>query len=171
MVAAVKVERNEESFPEFCRRHLALNRNWDAAVSAAVSELMNDEKTLQRLTQPILEFAVRDMMRQCDRKKRTVMVSGQDRCKSDGGLCGLALVNVETLLDFPCPGGVRLGDCARDDVERFAGIYESNARSNAHRARWMRLIAAKLGASDIVQDVLGHDDLEALHSAASEGRA
>ena len=69
---------------------------------------------------------------------------------------GLALVDFTSgsLLDFPLAGGRRLRDATHDEVERQANLYAVRAADEAHKARWLSAVAAKVPAGLKVGDVL-----------------
>lgn len=81
---------------------------------------------------------------------------------------GLALVAFSSgsLLDFPLAGGLRLADASRDEVERQAAIYAARAADEAHKARWLSAVAAKVPAGKKVGDVLDAARVTALYEEA-----
>lgn len=71
------------------------------------------------------------------------------------------------LLMFPLPGGKRLGEATRDEVQAAAHFYEQQADDMAHKARWLQAIAAKVkNAKKKVAEVLDDAKLRELRDAA-----
>jgi hypothetical protein len=57
----------------------------------------------------------------------------------------LRAVVAMTLFDFPLPGGKRLGDANRDEIAEAADQYARQAQTISHRARWLTVVAEKVG--------------------------
>jgi hypothetical protein len=74
----------------------------------------------------------------------------------------LASGTVRTLLDFPLPGGKRLGDATRGEVGEAADLYGSQARDMAWKARWLAHVAQSVPDGKRVADVLTAERLEEL---------
>lgn len=70
------------------------------------------------------------------------------------------------LLDYPLPRGKRLGDASTDDLAQASGYYWGVSNSNAHKARWLDAIAARMGNAHRVEDALTEADLQALQIEA-----
>lgn len=73
---------------------------------------------------------------------------------------------VMSLLDFPLPGGKRLADASRPEVEAGALFYRKQADDMAWKARWLQLIAAKMGDQPNVAAALDAADLAKMQEAS-----
>lgn len=56
----------------------------------------------------------------------------------------LAAGGQRTLMDFPLPGGKKLGEAFRPEVAEAATLYGSQARDMAWKSRWLELVAQSL---------------------------
>lgn len=75
-----------------------------------------------------------------------------------------------TLMMFPLMGGVRLRDATRKQVSDTAQMYADKASDMAWKARWLYLIAAKMGNDDTkkVVDIISESELNELKAEAEE---
>lgn len=79
----------------------------------------------------------------------------------------LAAGTIRSLMDFPLPGGLRLGDAGRDDVQVAAVFYGKQAKDMAGKSRWLHLIAQSLPPQKKVAEVLSLKRLEELREEVS----
>lgn len=66
----------------------------------------------------------------------------------------LARINTHTLLDFTLPGGRRLGDATRAEVEKAASYYGKIAADSGFKQRWLAKVAAAAPKRGTVSDKL-----------------
>lgn len=75
-----------------------------------------------------------------------------------------------SLLDFPLPGGKRLGSARVAEVREAATYYGAHAREAAWKSRWLAQIADKVSAQAAedtpVEAVLTADDIHQMQEAA-----
>lgn len=64
---------------------------------------------------------------------------------------GMSRASNTNLMDFPLPGGLRLGQATRDEVTKAASFYETQARNMTHKSTWLGLIGQGLKANDTVE--------------------
>lgn len=76
----------------------------------------------------------------------------------------LASGSIRSLMDFPLPGGKRLGDATRGEVSEAADAYGKQARDMAWKSRWLGHIAQSLPDGKRVADVLTDERLEELRA-------
>lgn len=74
----------------------------------------------------------------------------------------LRAVIATTLFDFPLPGGKRLGDANASEILEGASSYERSASDAAHKARWLKLVAERVGRRNRADKALTLTQLEAL---------
>ncbi len=72
-----------------------------------------------------------------------------------------------TLLDFPLPGGKRLGDASAQDVRDGATHYALLAADTAHKARWLFKVADAVPDDEMVSQVLTDTDLRKMQEETS----
>ena len=90
---------------------------------------------------------------------------------SNSGVTGsfrVAQLSAGTLLMFPLPGGLRLGEATRSEVVEAAGFYASQASDMAHKSRWLMLVAQCVPEDKTVGDVLTDKRLRDLQEATCE---
>lgn len=66
------------------------------------------------------------------------------------------------LLDYPLPGGRRLGDASKAELQAASSYYSGIAQSNAWKARWLDEIGITMGNAHRVEDALSESDLQRL---------
>ena len=76
-------------------------------------------------------------------------------------VAALAEGNAAMLMDFPLPGGKRLGEATADEVRTAAEFYSKQAGNMAHKARWLSMIAARV-KDKTVKDALTEKKLREL---------
>ena len=54
------------------------------------------------------------------------------------------ILAASNLLTFPLPGGKRLGDATRPEIEDAAEFYRKQSNDMAHKATWLRLVAQSI---------------------------
>lgn len=86
--------------------------------------------------------------------------------KSNTSVRALARANSYTLLDFPLPKGIRLGDACADDVREAMTFYRKQATDMSQKAEWLGLIAEKLKGRKRVSQVFSAQELEGLQAQA-----
>ena len=75
---------------------------------------------------------------------------------------------IGTLLMFPLPGGMRLGDATRGEIETAAQFYHSQATNMAVKGRWLDLVAKAVPKGKTAGEVLDDERLKALQKQAQE---
>ncbi len=90
------------------------------------------------------------------------------------GLIAAARVSAirKRFLDYEMPGGRRLVDCSRVEIEQYAGLLAKQSHTLAQVSGWLRSVAALLPkANDRVGDLLREADLARLYRRAVKGAA
>ena len=77
---------------------------------------------------------------------------------SSDGLEAMAAAHALTLLDFPLPSGIRLGDADKHDLEEAIQFFTAQARGNARSAKFIKKVQ-KAMAGEFVKDTMTHIDL------------
>lgn len=72
----------------------------------------------------------------------------------------LRSVIAKTLFDYPLPGGKRLGDANASEIRDGATSYERTAADAAHKARWLKRVAEKVGRKNKAENALTLAELE-----------
>ena len=111
------------------------------------------------LTAPYLSRACYDAVRSCCRHDRKALYTAPNYTK--GGNGDRVHQHAHSLLDFPLPGGKRLRDATRADLEAAANFYRQQAKDMANKADWLEAIAAKVGKKK-VGSVLSAEALRSL---------
>lgn len=79
---------------------------------------------------------------------------------STSGLSGLAAVNAAVMINQMLPNGVRLGSANRHQLQDARMHFAKNSVQNLQKAYWVKLIAAELKGTQVVQDVLTDKNLQ-----------
>lgn len=80
--------------------------------------------------------------------------------KGKGARLTNAIAN--SLLDFPLPGGKRLGDATPQEVRAGAAMYRMQADDMAWKARWLEKVADAAGRKRTISAALSESDLRKL---------
>ena len=133
--------------------------DWQEAAKSMEKTINTDAELKAALLEPMLAKVIWAAIRQAARETRAtfwVHGSGTDN------VTGITEMANRTLLDFPLPGGKRLGDATAEDVEKARGFYHAQAAGNARAARFLAAVKVAMGDSEKVSDALTHDRLETL---------
>ena len=71
-----------------------------------------------------------------------------------------------TLFDFPLPGGKRLGDANAVEIREGAKAYGDTADDAALKARWLGMVAVRVGRKNKAENALTLDQLQTLYVEA-----
>jgi hypothetical protein len=73
-----------------------------------------------------------------------------------------------TLLMFPLPGGVKLGEATRVQLTEAAAFYGRQASDMSAKARWLRLVADRVPEGKTAGQVLDDEQLRQLQAEACD---
>lgn len=146
--------------------------NWDAAAA----ELVKRAKADPALRDAGLEYAARAAVREATRSLRASLTGsptprpGPGATSSGAGLRSLARRNAQRLLDFPLPGGCRLGSAVYSEVAEAHAHYARNRRGNAIGEAWTAAIMRKLPKDDTkpVESVFSEESLRRARNRAEQ---
>jgi hypothetical protein len=144
---------------------LAQTNNYEAAAASLLELASADAALYAELVGPYELPAALALIRDVGQSERRTVWSRPTA--PDARAAILARGVTETLMDFRLPGGMRLGDAMRADVEAAATFYADHAADMAHKARWLQAIAEKTPASKRVADALDADALAKLKEATA----
>jgi len=116
------------------------------------------------LMDPLLTQACRDAIGLVVRTHRKSV--WKHRTDSSERVVALAAGNLLSLMDFPLPGGKRLGDASRSEVSTAAEFYDRQAKDMAHKGRWLALIAQSVTDEQTVGQALDENRLSELQTEA-----
>ena len=140
---------------------------WEGAhdLDAATANLvgMLDADLMAQLVHPHVESIARGLMRANMRETRRVAwqrPTGPDRRAQRVGR-----VVVSSLMDFRLPSGVLIGNATKADLTAASAFYWKQADDMAWKARWVDLVAEKVGPKTVA-DVLNASKLAALQEQA-----
>lgn len=74
-----------------------------------------------------------------------------------------------SLFDFPLPGGKRLGDANASEIREGASAYQRTADDAEHKARWLTIVADRVGRKNRAENALTLAQLEAIFEEAKNG--
>lgn len=155
------------------RKALDGAENGEVAAERLLTMAQSDTDLYERLMAPYELRACRDAIDRLRLNERQVIWNaplkrGEVSVAKTGGLRTLASSNSYTLLHFPLPNGVRLGDARKDDLTSAISTYRKQSDDMAHKARWLTAILDKIGASKkAVRHLLKADELESLQAATA----
>jgi hypothetical protein len=140
---------------------------WDGAhdLDAATSNLvrMLDADLMAQLVQPHVESIARELMRANMRETRRV--AWERPAGPDARARRVGAVVVSSLLDFRLPSGVLIANATKADLTAAAVFYRKQAEDMAWKARWVDLVATKVGRKTVA-DVLDAAKLSVLQEQA-----
>jgi hypothetical protein len=137
------------------------------ATDAMVTAVMNSKVLYRSLMDPLVKQACYDAIRgQCRAQRRVIWETPQPSASSTRDRIG-GLAAGLTLMDFPLPGGIKVGDATRAEVMDASDSYLAQATDNAAKGRWLRLIARHVTGDAKVRDVLTLERLIQLQNLAS----
>ncbi len=148
----------------------------DGGTQEATDRLMRivqeDDALFRLVMMPMLREACRSLVGLVSRAHRKAVWTGAESAvhhnPKPGKSIALSLVSatVRGLMDFPLPGGKRLGDASKGEVEAAQWSYRTQADDMNIKARWLQMIASRLHPNDVVSKVLTEADLEAMRTKA-----
>ena len=143
-----------------------------SAVAAMTDLVLSDDVLFRALMEPLTRQACYALVsRVCRARRQTVWRSRQpSRRTARRGVRALARGNRQSLFNFPLPGGLRLGDAFREDVEAAFRMYRSHSDDMAWKARWLRLIADAVTPGVKIREQLSERKLRQMKRAAEESR-
>ena len=119
-----------------------------AATDKMEARVRQDDFLFRSLMSPLVRQACYDALRSQVRKDRAKIWTAPNYTQGGNGQRLEALAT--TLLDFRLPhASIALRDAKREDVEAAAQWYESSASNMAHKARWLRAVAEKIGKAKV----------------------
>ena len=140
---------------------------WEGAhdLDAATANLvgMLDADLMAELVQPHVESIARELMRANMRETRRV--AWQRPTEPDARARRVGAVVVSSLMDFRLPSGLLIGNATKADLIAAAAFYRKQADDMAWKARWVDLVAEKIGRKTVA-DVLDATKLSALQEQA-----
>ena len=122
-----------------------------------------------RLTDPLIaEACYAAVSAQCRAERRRIWsppASTVARAARDGAR-RVARLAADSLLAFPLPGGLKLGEATRAEIVNAAGFFERQAGDMAHKARWLTLVAQAMPGRKKASQVLTEERLRELQQEA-----
>jgi hypothetical protein len=145
---------------------LAMERA-DNEVQAATAILedmaCNDPDLYNALLSPFLNVAAYEACRALCRQQRQKIWTAPNY--DQGGNGHRVLDHAMSLMDFPLPGGKRLRDATKADLEEASSFFAKQAADMSHKARWLSAIASKVKGKKTVADVFDADSLAKLRES------
>lgn len=137
-----------------------------AATAVLLKKVRQSRQLRDALTEPLLEQACYNAITaQCRRQRRQIWTPPNYEA---GGNGDRVIALARSLLDFPLPGGRRLGEATRDEVVDAARFYAAQADDMTHKARWLARVAEALSDAQCVADALDEARLAELQKEARD---
>lgn len=144
--------------------------NWEKAARLFRLRLDKDSALYRAIVEPLIQGAIWQHIRSVAHSDRAHVwhrAPKPDRNIADGGQVRAARLVAARLMDFTLWGGRRLGDATRPELVEVIEKYESDAKANGERARWLTLVAERLkDDKTTVAKALKEKDLLALQKKA-----
>jgi hypothetical protein len=138
----------------------AANGDVVKAVTILERKARSEPLIANALVMPLLKTACYDAIRAvCRHDRRKVWTSPN---YSAGGNGERVHQLASSLMDFPLPGGKKLAQATRDDLQEAGKFYGMQADNMAHKARWLLAIADRLEGRKMVKSCLSESDLVSL---------
>lgn len=141
--------------------------NAQQATTYLIAEVSKSNALFRELMSPLLKTAAAELIGSQIRQTRNLTWDRKEAAERGKSLA-LALVHgtVRSLLDFPLPGGKRLGDATAEEIATAAEFYRKQAEDMADKAAWLRLIAARVPANMVARQALTDADLQSMQKDA-----
>lgn len=163
----------QESVAEAARRAFTEAGGDVREASRLMEQAVRSSRRLRdEITEPLVASACYAAVRAQCRVQRRKVWSPSDaalaRHREDGANRVVHLA-ADTLLAFPLPGGLRLGEATRGEIAEAADFYAAQADDMGTKARWLRLVAQAVPDQKTAGAVLTEKRLRELQDAAREG--
>lgn len=135
----------EETLRGLAADCLARGRDIGHATELMTNRVLSDDALFRALMAPLVNQACYDILRGIIRQDRRAIWTAQNYSKAGNGERLKSLSRC--LMDFPLPGGLKLRDAKYADLERAEEHYRKQSENEAHKARWIGAIKAKLSPS------------------------
>lgn len=162
-MTAAQAETQPETFGDLVREAWQANEGSITDASKQLFALFTSRREMVEAMMPQIAKAwCTDQVRHHVGRIRLAAVtpfdpaSGSERLRS---------VITATLLDFPLPGGKRLGDANSNEVREGAQFYLRSASDASHKYRWLMAVAERVGRANSVQTKLNEAACDALWEA------
>lgn len=121
---------------------------------------LEDSDLHRRVTAHLLDQACYDAVRAVHKGNRQKIWAAPNYTQGGNGhrLKTMAV----TLLDFPLPNGVKLGDATGAQVIEAAEFYRKQAADMRNKAIWLKKVSECLDTGEKVRDNITHQQLEAM---------
>lgn len=130
-------------------------------------EVMGHPGMYRALMDPLVRAACYDAIGKCIRADRRQVWTAPNYTASGNG-SRVHELSRGNLLMFSLPGGKRLGDANRDEVNAAAQFYNSQAVDMSQKANWLAKIAERVG-NKIVSKVFTDEQLRKLQEEVCHG--
>ncbi len=139
---------------------------------AAENILFQRLATDPELSDAIIFLGVREAVRNATHRTRASIARASREVEpNDDNVEGLHLLanrGVREFLDFPLPGGGRLGDADKELLGAARLVYQRNARGSHVNELWLGLIGKRLRKGKVVSDQFDQDALLRLKKKAED---
>lgn len=158
--AALKQTQEEEPTAEDLARRAMAQAGEDVGEATRILEQWARQNTRiwKAVTEDFLAQGCYAVVRGvCRQERRAIWHSpGYD----PGGSGARVRGHARSILDLPLPGGKRLRDATREDLQEASGFYARQARQMAVMAEFLEAVAGKVKGRKTVGDVLTEKQLE-----------
>lgn len=170
MAQAALKDTEELTIPVTAREALdAADGDVVKATEIMTARVLKDPTLYRPLMDPLVKNACYSAITaQCHSQRRTIWNAAQPSAEHQRNrVVALAGGTMNTLMDFPLPGGMKLADAKRDDVTAAADFYGKQSKDMGSKAKWLQLIAQHVPAKKTVKQVLTDARLAELRQEAT----
>jgi hypothetical protein len=138
------------------------------ATDLFVQVTASDHLLYRELMDPLHRSACYAAVTSCCRTERGVIWNAPQPSVDErrGQVIALAKATENSLMNFPLPGGLRLGDAGRQSVLKAAEFYGKQSRDMGAKAIWLQLVAQSVTGTRTVRQCLTDDRLVELRTEA-----
>lgn len=167
-VLAPLPEQEATNLREIARECIDQSSDMSSAFDLFHQRVMADAGLLQEVVDRYLRAICRDIVNKAASNDRMYLEGKKSAPRRPINAGEFANAVTLSMLDYRV-GGYRIGDLTRPELNTLADGLETQAVDVQIKARWLRLIAAKMpGDHKPVQEVLTSDLLETLRNEARE---
>lgn len=145
----------------------------DKATDALIARVTRSKSLFASLTERLVYNACHYAVRMENGLHRhRVWNSDQTTAQEQKGrVVALARGTANTLMDFPLPGGTRLADAYKGDVEAASEFYLGQASDMKKKGNWLQLISQHMPKLKTVSEVMDNARLAELRAEASKDKS
>jgi hypothetical protein len=176
--AAENIE--EFNVTDFIRRTLEREGwNYGRTVDYLLREAKHNDEFRDALVIGAVSYIAANRTNDAIQSRRAQIVARANRAaaapnpgKQRGRVIALSEAFATSLFNFPLPGGRKLADASREDIQAAILQYRQQSAASAHKARWLQRVLDAMPAGNVApREVFTAEDLQNLWTQSADTNA